>query len=46
MTKSNLITANEGVTMDEAEVILQKHKIEKLPVVSISKINLLRINNI
>ena len=34
MTKSNLITANEGVTMGEAEVILQKHKIEKLPVVS------------
>ena len=33
MTKSNLITANEGVTMDEAEIILQKHKIEKLPVV-------------
>jgi IMP dehydrogenase len=32
MTKSNLITANEGVTMDEAEIILQKHKIEKLPV--------------
>ena len=37
MTKSNLITANEGVTMDEAEVILQKHKIEKLPVVNKQK---------
>ena len=37
MTKSNLITANEGVTMNEAEVILQKHKIEKLPVVNKQK---------
>ena len=34
MTKSNLVTANVGVTMQEAESILQKHKIEKLPVVN------------
>lgn len=33
MTKDNLITADENTTMAEAEVILQKHKIEKLPVV-------------
>ena len=34
MTKSNLVIANVGVTMQEAESILQKHKIEKLPVVN------------
>lgn len=34
MTKSNLVTADVGVTMQEAESILQKHKIEKLPVVN------------
>ena len=34
MTTSNLVTANVGVTMGEAESILQKHKIEKLPVVN------------
>ena len=34
MTKSNLVTANVGVTMQEAESILQKHKIEKLPVIN------------
>ena len=34
MTKSNLITANEGTSLKDAEQILQKHKIEKLPVVS------------
>ncbi|MCA9735339.1 IMP dehydrogenase [candidate division KSB1 bacterium] len=33
MTKSNLITTNEGTTLDEAEKILQKHRIEKLLVV-------------
>ena len=33
MTKDNLITAPVGTTLDKAEVILQKHKIEKLPVV-------------
>ena len=34
MTSENLITAGEGTTLDVAEGILQKHKIEKLPVVN------------
>lgn len=34
MTKENLITAPEGITLEKAEVILQQHKIEKLPVVN------------
>ncbi|MBO5226555.1 MAG: IMP dehydrogenase [Ruminococcus sp.] len=33
MTKENLITAPVGTTMDEAQAILRKHKIEKLPLV-------------
>ena len=33
MTKENLITAPEGTKQDEAEKILQKHRIEKLPIV-------------
>ncbi|NPV10295.1 MAG: IMP dehydrogenase [Ignavibacteria bacterium] len=33
MTKENLITAKGKVTLEQAEKILQKHKIEKLPVV-------------
>lgn len=33
MTKDNLITAPEGTTLQKAEGILQKYKIEKLPVV-------------
>jgi IMP dehydrogenase len=33
MTKDNLITAPIGTTLDEAKKILQKHKIEKLPLV-------------
>lgn len=34
MTKDNLITAAQGTSLIEAEVILQGHKIEKLPVVN------------
>jgi len=34
MTSENIITVNEGTTLKEAEKILQKNKIEKLPVVS------------
>jgi len=34
MTSSNLITVNEGTSLKDAEQILKKHKIEKLPVVS------------
>jgi IMP dehydrogenase len=33
MTSENLITAAVGTTLHEAEAILQKHKIEKLPLV-------------
>lgn len=33
MTKENLITAPVGTTLEEAEKILQKYKIEKLPLV-------------
>lgn len=33
MTKENLVTAEEGTTLEQAKKILQKHRIEKLPVV-------------
>ncbi len=33
MTSENLVTAHAGIKMDEAEAILRKHKIEKLPLV-------------
>ncbi len=33
MTKDHLVTASEGTTLDQAEEILGKHRIEKLPVV-------------
>lgn len=34
MTKENLVTAPVGTDLDEAEAILQEHRIEKLPVVN------------
>ncbi len=34
MTHENLITANEGITLDQAEGTLKKYKIEKLPIVN------------
>ena len=34
MTSQNLVTVNKGISLDDAEEILQKHKIEKLPVVN------------
>jgi len=37
MTKDNLITAPVGTTLEEAEQILQKYRIEKLPVVDQNK---------
>ncbi len=33
MTSENLITAPEGTTLEQAQEILRKHKIEKLPIV-------------
>lgn len=33
MTHERLITAGEGITLEEAEEILMEHKIEKLPIV-------------
>ncbi|OYX85955.1 MAG: IMP dehydrogenase [Flavobacteriales bacterium 32-34-25] len=33
MTKENLVTVAEGTSLQEAEVVLQGHKIEKLPVI-------------
>jgi len=33
MTRENLITASEGLSLDDAESILQEYKIEKLPIV-------------
>ena len=37
MTKENLITAPLGTTLEQAEKILQKYKIEKLPVIDKNK---------
>ncbi|MGL5312379.1 MAG: IMP dehydrogenase [Peptostreptococcaceae bacterium] len=33
MTKENLVTAKEGIDLVEAQQILKKHKIEKLPII-------------
>lgn len=33
MTKENLVTASEGTSLEEAELLLKEHKIEKLPLV-------------
>jgi IMP dehydrogenase len=34
MTKENIITAPEGITLDKAEGILKQYKIEKLPIIN------------
>lgn len=36
MTKENLVTAREKISLEEAEDILQQYKIEKLPIVDVS----------
>jgi IMP dehydrogenase len=48
MTKKGLITAREGITMEEAIEVLHKHKIEKLPIVGRNKnlIGLITIKDI
>ena len=33
MTKAPLVTAKQGITLDDAAKVLQEHKIEKLPIV-------------
>jgi len=33
MTKENLVTGEQGTTLEQAKKILQKHRIEKLPIV-------------
>lgn len=38
MTKDNLVLAPEGTTLAEAQEILRKHKIEKLPLVDVNNI--------
>ncbi|MBX2986527.1 MAG: IMP dehydrogenase [Bdellovibrionaceae bacterium] len=37
MTKENLVTAEVGTTLEQAKKILQRHRIEKLPVVDKNK---------
>lgn len=36
MTKENLITAQEGISIEDAKALLHKYRIEKLPIVSSS----------
>jgi IMP dehydrogenase len=38
MTRENLVTAAVGTTLEQAEKILQKHKIEKLPLVDTNNV--------
>lgn len=37
MTKDNLITAQEGISIEEAKALLHKYRIEKLPILSPAK---------
>jgi IMP dehydrogenase len=38
MTSVNLVTVAEGTSLEQAEVVLQGHKIEKLPVINKEKL--------
>ncbi|MBQ3008381.1 MAG: IMP dehydrogenase [Oscillospiraceae bacterium] len=33
MTKENLVTAKPGISLDDAELLLKEHKVEKLPLI-------------
>ncbi len=33
MTKDNLVTARPGISLDDAELLLKEHKVEKLPLI-------------
>ncbi len=33
MTKDNLVTAKPGISLDDAELLLKEHKVEKLPLI-------------
>lgn len=48
MTKDNLITAEEGISIDDAKALLHKYRIEKLPILSHNKdlIGLITIKDI
>lgn len=48
MTKKGLVTAREGITLEDAKEILHKHKIEKLPIVgkNLTLIGLITIKDI
>jgi len=48
MTKKGLVTAREGITLDQAKEILHQHKIEKLPIVKkdLTLIGLITIKDI
>lgn len=37
MTRDNLITAQEGITLEDAKALLHKYRIEKLPILSPAK---------
>jgi IMP dehydrogenase len=48
MTKENLVTAHQGTTLEHAKTVLQKYKIEKLPIVDVNNrlIGLITIKDI
>lgn len=36
MTKDNLVTAQEGISIEDAKALLHKYRIEKLPIISVN----------